>query len=703
MKQLFQKGLVIVTLLFVTSCNSTTPAPTFTPIVENSPTLPSIVFTATSTISNPTVTATPTIAGTPYAPVSHGTPIPLLYKQITPETAPSISLIAGWKTKLGLENLAFLSNRDVVCAGNKDRIESWDIFSGEITSVSDLCGKPFVKDMDERKVISLDNHFSADISTSKYIGGDLTVFDLLRPSVNLYYYLDDTTAVGFSSDGKYLAVGFKDGSVWFVSSWRNRLLDLEDGHAFYDDNLQPEVKIHVGRPPTKIIFSPDDSLLAFLFQDQTIAVWNVATLAPQATLRLPVSPTSQSGGEAPNELLNPENQGKVTRIAIAPNNLILATASTDHNIRIWDTQTGKLLAQLKNGTLNNVLAFSPSSRLLASITNRDSVFIWGILPDNLETASVESTAVAMMALTPISTFSSFPDPTSTPTSSLPSYRQSFPVVWPFPNPTDEQIADARNCKIERLAKTRYPESMNYWELEKAYTPETSCDWAILAFAYRSHLENKDQTPEEGKIAFSQAILENPAFALATPLFYSYFNTMELVQAPYFTKQSITSATIDYDWSGIGEPSNVRYHIEINKANLSNGKVKVAVDANPSSLKENLTDSLDSESVQKIGRALTDFLPVQSQFTMQNCTDNYSDWMVELKFVDGLALTLKTNQSNFFNAGGPWFMRVNDQNYIQYSSALVTAVTDLFDALNLPLGQPYAMFCEEVETFELAFP
>jgi hypothetical protein len=402
-------------------------------------------------------------------------------------------------------------------------------------------------------------------------------------------------------------------------------------------------------------------------------------------------------------LLDPENQGKVTVITFAPNNLILATASSDNFIRIWDIQTGKLLTQFRSGTLNNMLAFSPSSRLLASINNGDSVFIWGILPENLETASVEATSVALSALTPISAYSSFPGPTSTPTASFSSYRQSLPLAWPFPSPSIKQIADARKCNIEKLAKSRYPDAMSYWDLESAYSPETSCDWAILAFAYRSHFEDQEKAPEEGKSAFAQAILGNPAFAFSTPLFYSYFNSMEFVQEPYFTKQSITSAIIAYEWSGIGDPSNLKYHIKINKANLSNGKVKVAVDANPSSLKDNLTDSLDSESVQKIGWALTDFLPVQSQFTMQNCTDNYSDWRIELTFVDGLVLTIKTNQSNFFNAGGPWFMRVNDQNYIQYSSALVTAVTDLFDALNLPLGQPYAMFCEEVETFELAFP
>jgi hypothetical protein len=52
----------------------------------------------------------------------------------------------------------------------------------------------------------------------------------------------------------------------------------------------------------------------------------------------------------------------------------------------------------------------------------------------------------------------------------------------------------------------------------------------------------------------------------------------------------------------------------------------------------------------------------------------------------------TNDSNLVGIGGPWQVDIDDQSYMQYSSAFSSAIVDLLDALQLPLGETAAMGC-----------
>lgn len=701
--------LIISVVIIIVSCapveSEATPTSTPHSSVSNG-------LVSTSTAQRPTTTSTAFISitednvdGTAYIPISNGTPFPLSYEQISPETAGSITLIARWKTNLRLEDLAFASNRDIVCASNQEVIQSWDIFSGEFGSVSNLCGKPLVNRNFGKWVISPDNQFAAEISTRiRY--GYLTVSNLLRPDTYLYYYLDDIAAVGFSSIGEYLVIAFNDGQVWFIpkSKWKERLLDLEPGYTNYDTDLIPELVINVGKAPLQIQFSPDDQLMALLFQDQTIQVWKVSDLSLQSVIRhtnLVNSTSNETPSSYADELLSEENLGRVSKIAIAPNNLVMATMYTDNYIRLWDTQTGNLLTTLRDGTVDTGLVFSPTNRLLASIHNGDSIYIWGILPGDLDIAEVNATAVANSVLNSTAQPASFPKPTTTPTSSILANLSKAPLSWAISMPSERQITEASNCNIEALAKTRYPETISYWEFEKAHPLITSCDWSVLAFAYQSDFENKASIPEEGRRVFFESVRQNPAFAMTTSLFYPYFNSVELVAMPPMLKQPITSVVIDYEWSGIGEPSNIQYHIEIDNANSD--QIILNIETQPEIQTNNVARAVDSKEIQELSKALTDFLPIRSPFTMQTCYDNYPDWNITLTFLDGTNLKLDTHGSNFLTPGGPWFMELYGQNYIQFSSALVSAVLGMFESLELPIGQPHAMYCSQVETFQMAFP
>jgi len=88
-----------------------------------------------------------------------------------------------------------------------------------------------------------------------------------------------------------------------------------------------------------------------------------------------------------------------------------------------------------------------------------------------------------------------------------------------------------------------------------------------------------------------------------------------------------------------------------------------------------------------------------------CYDNYPDWSVVLTYADGTEIELVTNGSNVFNAGGPWQVTIDAQNYMQYSTIFMIALAEVVEVMDLPWGQPAGMYCSGLEDslLNLAFP
>jgi WD40 repeat protein len=106
-----------------------------------------------------------------------------------------------------------------------------------------------------------------------------------------------------------------------------------------------------------IAFAPDSSILASASKDRTVRLWDASTGALRQVL-----PVHTANAEA---------------VAFAPSGEILASASAD--VRLWDVSTGTLrhLLTAHTGTVNAV-AFAPCGSTLASASDDGTLRLWDV-------------------------------------------------------------------------------------------------------------------------------------------------------------------------------------------------------------------------------------------------------------------------------------------------------------------------------------
>ena len=79
----------------------------------------------------------------------------------------------------------------------------------------------------------------------------------------------------------------------------------------------------------------------------------------------------------PELLLIAAHDSPINAVAISPDGRTIATAGDDEVIRLWNSQSGTALAELKgHGSRVNTLAFSPDGRTLASGGDDNSIRLW---------------------------------------------------------------------------------------------------------------------------------------------------------------------------------------------------------------------------------------------------------------------------------------------------------------------------------------
>jgi WD40 repeat protein len=108
-----------------------------------------------------------------------------------------------------------------------------------------------------------------------------------------------------------------------------------------------------------LIFSPDGKLMATASSDQSVVLWDVATGAKLKTLL--------------------GHRGEVWAAAFSPDGKVLATGSYDRTIILWDVVTGNELKVLKgHDEFVRALAFSPDGSILASSSWDHTIKLWSM-------------------------------------------------------------------------------------------------------------------------------------------------------------------------------------------------------------------------------------------------------------------------------------------------------------------------------------
>ena len=171
-------------------------------------------------------------------------------------------------------------------------------------------------------------------------------------------------SISLSPDGKTLASVSYHGtlSLWDLKN-RTNIITLKTS----------------GNPVYGVCFSPDGRTLASVGHDSMVKLWNVEAIKNKATPSETKQPKKLWDDTNLRNITLSGHTGSVRSICYSPDGQILASASADKTIRLWNPNTQKEIATLC-GHLDsvNALCISPDGKKMFSASADKTIKLWDL-------------------------------------------------------------------------------------------------------------------------------------------------------------------------------------------------------------------------------------------------------------------------------------------------------------------------------------
>jgi len=218
--------------------------------------------------------------------------------------------------------------------------------------------------------------FSPDgqLAASASLDGTAKIWSLKRDDMVLTLDLDEIEGeqVAFSPDSSLVGVG-----VFAPKIVPAFLFDTADGEMLAR-LMRHSVRIN------DIAFSPDGTQLATCAEDGLLRLADVKNKKEKSAFDVKSGQVSSFLMTAFDTALTmiteqTNNVGRnVQCLDFSPDGTMIATGDDDHNLKIWDLQTNKMLYTIPCANELSAVEFSPDGKMLAAAGKKQDVIVWSL-------------------------------------------------------------------------------------------------------------------------------------------------------------------------------------------------------------------------------------------------------------------------------------------------------------------------------------